>query len=151
MRKKKALPDTPAFYARRGMPCPQFTSAQEPEQPTSVCLNCGHERDKHPICINDVTRRYNEMYKRQQDEYAAWDAQHTGIKYKDRPKYEGFYIDFGALMEMLLKAIQDEYNFTLKQAQHISGKAYEMGHSSGGDIFIYASDLCEFIKGMPKD
>jgi hypothetical protein len=103
------------------------------------------------MTINDITKLYNEQYTRQRAESDAWEAKYKGVPYKDRPKYEGFFIDYGTLMDMLLKAIQDEYGFTLHQAQHISGKAYEMGHSSGGDIFIYASDLCEFIKSMPKD
>ena len=101
------------------------------------------------MTINDVTLAYNQQYTRQQDEYQAWDAKHKGVPHKDRPKYTGFYIDFNMLMDMLLQAIQEEYGFSLARAQHISGKAYEMGHSSGGDIFICAGDLCDFIKSLP--
>jgi hypothetical protein len=37
----------PSPYVRAPSPCDNFVPAQEPELPTTVCLECGWERDEH--------------------------------------------------------------------------------------------------------
>ena len=102
------------------------------------------------ITIDDVIEAHSQQMLRQVNDNKAWQEKYKNIKYKDQPKYTGFFVDYPPLMKMLLQAIQEEYGFSLARAEHINQKAYEMGHANGSDIFCYARELCEFVKSLPN-
>lgn len=45
----------PVPYQRATKPCECYDSCQEPEQPTSVCVHCGHLRSDHETACTTFT------------------------------------------------------------------------------------------------
>ena len=102
--------------------------------------------------IAGVQREYNRQYKQYAAESKAWYDAHPyipGRKRSEQEHYDGFQIDYAGLGGLLVKAIQAEYGFSEARAAAVYGLAYEKGHSSFGDVFCYAYDFADFVKGLP--
>ena len=98
--------------------------------------------------IAGVQREYNRQYKQYAAESKAWYDANPYVRGEKRV-YPGFTIDYAGLGGLLVKAIQAEYGFSEARAAAVYGLAYEKGHSSFGDVFCYAYDFADFVKGLP--
>ncbi len=98
--------------------------------------------------IAGVQQEYNRQYERYAAESKAWYDANPYVRGEKRV-YPGFQIDYNGLGGLLVKAIQAEYGFSEQRAGAIYALAYEKGHSSFGDVFCYAYDFADFVKGLP--
>ena len=95
---------------------------------------------------------FDEVYDEYQRQAARvrsiWDRNAAKRPYE--PKEPLVYIDYPAIDAMLIRAAQDEFGFTPKEAGFIHGEAYERYHSSYGDMPYGMKRLCDFVQRFKR-
>jgi len=95
------------------------------------------------MTFNDVQTEINKQYERAHKEWE--DYTQTAYITHSRKPYTGFKVNYKAIDNMLVQAAQDEFGFTLKQANFIFAEAYGQFHSSYEDMPQGMRDLCQFV------
>jgi hypothetical protein len=98
--------------------------------------------------IAGVQAEYNRQYERYAAARKAWYDANPYVRGENRV-YPGLTIDYDGMGGLLVKAIQAEYGFSEARAGAVYGLAYEKGHSSFSDVFCYAYEFADFVKGLP--